>query len=94
MEFMSLEEMPRKYHHHRYSFLMVEEKLMSAILSNIVTDPQSPTLIRGVESEGNLCNITKTIMVDMSVKPNVSDIIQIGHNYSPLEVQSYMVLFK
>ena len=98
MEVMSLEEMPWEDYHHRSSFLppchMVEEKFMSTVSSEIVSNPRSPTLIHGVESEGNLCNINKTIPVDILVKPGVSEIIQIGQNYSPLEVQYYTNLFK
>ena len=95
---MSLEYIPCKYHHHRSSFLppfhVVEEKFTSTVSSNIVMDPQYLTLIHGVESEGNLCNITKTIRVNISVKLGVSDNIQIGQNSSPSEIQSYMALFK
>ena len=85
---MSLEEMPWKDHHRRSSFLptchVIEDQFTSTVSSNIVSDPQSPTLISGVESEGNLCNITKTIPVDILVKPGVLEIIQIGQNSSPL----------
>ena len=76
MEVMSLEEMPWKDHHHRSSFLppchVVEEHLSSAVSSDVVTDPHSLILTHDVELEGNLCNITKTISVDISVKPGVS----------------------
>ena len=72
MEVMSLDEIPWKYHHHRSYFLppcqMVEEHFASNVSYDIVTDPQSPILTRGVNSEGNLCNITKTMLVDISVK--------------------------
>ena len=73
---------------------MVEEQLMSTVSSDIVTDPQSPNLIHGVESEGNLCNITKMILVDISVKPGVSEHFQIGEHSSPSDVQLYTALFK
>ena len=52
---------------------MVEEQFASTVSSDIVTDPQSLILICDVESEGNLCNITKTILVDISVKPSISE---------------------
>ena len=51
------------------------------------------TLTRNLNSEGNLCNITKTIPVDISVKPDVSENIFIGQNSSPEEVQTYTALF-
>ena len=69
MEFMSIDEMPWKDHHHRYSFLppyhMVEEHFSLAASSDIIMDPQSPILTQAVEFEGNLCNITKTMLVDI-----------------------------
>ena len=73
---------------------MVEEHFALAISSDITTDPQSPNLTRGVESEGNLCNITKTMPVDISVKPGILENIYIGQNSSPSEVQSYIASFK
>ena len=76
MEVMSLEEIPWEDHHQQSSFLppfhMVEENFASDVSSDIVTDPQSSILTRGVESEGNLCNITKTMPVDILVKLGVS----------------------
>ena len=84
---MSLEEIPWEYYHHQYSFLppfhMVEDHFTSMVSSNIVLNPQSPILTRSVDSEGNLCNITNTIPIDISVKPGVSENISIGQNSSP-----------
>ena len=69
MEFMSLDEMPWEDYHHRSSFLppchMVEDQFTSMVSSDIVLNPQSLILTRSVDSEGNLCNITKTIPVDI-----------------------------
>ena len=73
---------------------MVKEHFALAISSNINVDPQFPILTRCVKSEGNPCNITKTILVDISVKPCVLENIYIGHNSSPSKVQSYTTLFK
>ena len=64
------------------------------VSSDIVTNPQSPILTRNVDSEGNLSNITKTMHVDISVKPGVSENIFIEQNSSPEEVKTYMTLFK
>ena len=70
---MSLEDMPWRYCHHQSSFLphfhMVEDKLASTISSDINPNPQSLILMREVEYEDNLCKITKTMLVDISVKP-------------------------
>ena len=69
MEIMSLEEMPWKDHHHRSSFLppchVVEEHFTSVVSFDVLTNPQSLILTRDVESEGNICNITKTMPVDI-----------------------------
>ena len=98
MENMSLEEIPWRYHHHRSSFLppchVVEEHFSSTISSDVVKDSHSLILTCDVESEGNLCNITKIFLVDISVKPGVSEHIQIGEHSSPSDVQLYTALFK
>ena len=95
---MSLKEMPWRDHHHRSSFLppchVVEEHFASTVSSDVVKYPHSLILTRDVKSEGNLCNITKMILVEISVKPGVSEHIQIAQHYSPSKVQLYMALFK
>ena len=95
---MSLEEMPWEDYHHRSSFLppfhMVEDHFTSTISSDIVLNPQSPILTRSFNSEGNLCNITKNMPVDIFVKPDISENIHIGQNSSPKEVRSFTDLFK
>ena len=95
---MSLEEMPWRYHHHRSCFIppchVVEQHFTSAVSSDVVTDPHSLILTHDVKSEGNLCNITKMILVEISVKPGVSEHIQIGEHSSPSDVQLYTALFK
>ena len=72
MEVIPLDDIPWKDHHHRSCFLphchMVEEKFASTISSDIKPGPQSPILTREVEYEENLCNITKTMSVDISMK--------------------------
>ena len=95
---MSLEEMPWEYYHHKSSFLppchMFEDHFTSTVSSDIVLNPQSSILTRSFDSEGNLCNITKTMPVDISMKPGVPENIFIGQNSSPEEVKTYMALFK
>ena len=98
MEFISLDEMPWEDYHHRSSFLppchMVENHFTSMVSSDIVHNPQSLILTRSVDFERNLSNITKTILVDISVKPGVFENIFIGQNSSLEEIQTYMALFK
>ena len=45
-------------------------------------------------SEGNLRNISKTISIDISMKPRVIEHIQIGAEFSPEEIQIYTAIFK
>ena len=73
---------------------MVEEQFVSVVSSDIVTSRQFPILTRDVKYECILCNITKTIPVDISRKPDVPKNIHIGQNPSPSEIQSYTTLFK
>ena len=98
MEVMSLKEMPWEYYHHRSYFLppfhMVEDHFTSMVSSDIVLNPHSPILTCSVDSKGNLCNITKNMPIDISVKPGVSKNIFIRQDSSPEEVKTYMTLFK
>ena len=75
MEVMSLDEFPWKDARHRSYFLphyqLVDNDFESLASSDIVVSTQSPIFIQNVESEGNLRNITKTTLVDISMKPNV-----------------------
>ena len=73
---------------------MVENHFSSMVSSDIVLNAQSSILTHSVNSEGNLCNITKTIPIDKSVKRGVSENIFIGQKSSPKEVQTYTALFK
>ena len=47
-----------------------------------------------VLSEGNLENILKTIPINISIKPNIVENINIGANCSPEEITQYTALFK
>ena len=72
----------------------IEDNFETMVLSNIVTTPQSPVLIHNFESDGNLSNITKTVMVNISMKPRVVENIHVGQNYSASELRSYTTIFK
>ena len=76
------------------SVVMVEYHFTSMVLFDIVLNPQSLILTHSSNYEANLCNITKTMPVDISVKPGVSENIFIGQNSSPGEVKTYTTLFK
>ena len=67
---------------------MVEDHFETLVSFDIVTTPQSPVLIHIVESEGNLSNITKTILVHISIKLVVIENINLGHNFVGTKFQT------
>jgi hypothetical protein len=44
--------------------------------------------------EGNLSNISPTILIDISVKPGIVENVHIGASCSPDEIVTYTSLFK
>ena len=67
---------------------------MSLIITDIVSNPQTPVLLQGTNSKGNLCNITQTTPIDISVKPAIVEHVHVGQNCSTEETESYRALFK
>ena len=98
MEIMCIDEPVWEDHHHRYSFLpnacLVDFDLVSLINTDIVTNPQTPVLLQDTDSEGNICKITKTTSIDISVKPRTVGHVHVGQNYSTDETGIYRALFK
>ena len=98
LEIMSVDEPIWEYHHHKSSFLPNASSLyfdfVSLISTNIVKNPQTPVLLQGTNSEGNLCNITQMTPVDISMNPGALEHVHIGHNYSKSETKIYTTLFK
>ena len=82
MDIMSVDEPIWEDHHHRSSFLPNANSTVldffSLISSDIVKYPQKPILLQGVDSEGNMCNITQTTPIDISVKPKTIEQVHIG----------------
>ena len=68
--------------------------LKSLISTDIVNHLQTPVLLQNTESEGNLCNITRTTLIDILVKPGTIEHVHIGHNCSTKETEAYRALFK
>lgn len=95
---MSLEELFCTDHHHLSSFLLnlatVDINIVSLVPPEMVDMPQSPILTHDVLSEGNLGNITLTMIIDSSEKHGVMENIQLGQSCSLNEIKSYMALFK
>ena len=63
-------------------------------LAENVDLPINPLLKDGVFTEGNMTNISATIPINISVKPNVVENVHIGANCSPKEIAIYIALFK
>ena len=71
-----------EYHHHRSLFLpntiSTDNDFVSLLGTDIVETLQTPVLLQDFESEGNLCNITKTTPIDISIKPGTIEHVHIG----------------
>jgi hypothetical protein len=97
-EMLSIDDIPWDNNHHRSSFIPpleeIQEYIHSIFPPNVVKFPQSPILTQDTLSEGNLGNITSTIIIDISVKEGVMENINLSVNFSHEEVVSYTTLFK
>ena len=95
---MSANEPVWEDHCHRSSFLpnsnSTDPDFVTLISSDIVKNPQTLVLLQGTDSEGNLCNITQTTPIDISVNPKIVEHVHVGQNYSREETESYRDLFK
>ena len=98
MEIMNTNEPIWEDHHHRSSFLpntsSVDHDFASLFSIDIVNAPQSPILFQDTDSDGNLCNITQTNLIDISAKLGTIKHVHVGQNYSTDESEAYKVLFK
>jgi len=78
---MSVDDLPWKDGHHRSSFFLdiqnMEDHLPSMVPPDVTSSPQTPILTHHVMSESNMGNITKTRVVDISVKTGIVENIHI-----------------
>ena len=63
-------------------------------LAGDVDTPINPLPREGIFDEGNMENISATIPINISAKPNVVENVHIGVNCSPEEIAIYTALFK
>ena len=74
IEIMHTDELIWEDHYHRSMFLpntnSINHDFASLFPTDIVNLPQSPILLQHIDSEGNLCNITQTNLIDISAKPD------------------------
>jgi hypothetical protein len=98
MEMLSIDEAPWDDNNHHSSFISslddIEKDISSIFPRDIVDCPQSPILTQDTISEGNLGNISSTIIFDVSIKEIIVENIQLGTNCSTKEVEIYTTLFK
>ena len=98
MEIMNTSTYVWENHHHRSSFLpntsLADNDFVSLLGTDIVDIPQTPVLLQNFDSEGNLCNITKTTPIDIQIKPGTIEHVHVGQNYSIEETKEYRALFK
>ena len=60
---------------------------MSLISTNIVINPQIHVLLQGIDTKGNLCNITKKTPIDILVKLGTVEHAHVGRKYSIEEAE-------
>ena len=77
---MMLSKRPWEDNHHRSSILppLYEEVIPLPFEATDDGSTRSPSTSYGISTEGNLSNISKTITIDISVKPEVVESITIG----------------
>ena len=63
-------------------------------LTKGIDQPINPLSKEGVFSEGNMTNISTTILINICTKPNVMENVHIGANSSSEEISIYTALFK
>jgi hypothetical protein len=95
---MMMSERHWEDNHHRSSLLPTlsedDVPLKNEASINGKDKSHSPTTSYGVSSEWNMSNISKTIIIDISVKPSVMETITIGAKCSPEEITLYKDLFQ
>eukprot|EP00253_Pinus_taeda_P024659 PITA_24659 len=95
-EILFVDDLPWEDLHHQSSFLPeldhFENDFSSIFTADYVKEPQNP--LKHSDSELNLGNISRTIPIDISVKPRVIENIHIGASCMDKEIQTYKALFQ
>ena len=95
IEAMTISERPWEDNHHRSSVLPPLHEEDSPLPSTATEDgpTRSPNTSSRLPTEGNLSNIAKTIITDISVKTGTVEAIIIGANSTQQEILNYKALF-
>ena len=95
-EILCVDDLPWEDLHHRSLFLPendhFENDFSSIFTTEYVKEPQNP--MKHPDSELNLGNISRTIPIDISVKPRIVENIHIGVSCTDDEIQLYKALFQ
>lgn len=94
-EIVSLEERPWGEFHHRISMIdseAIKTKIPSFDQPEMV--PSAYTTVQTLDSEGNMGNLSKTMLIDILVKTSIVENIQIGVDCNPEEITCFTSLFK
>ena len=95
---MSGVEPPWEELHHRSYFLPTLDRLehedYSEILSKKVGSPMVPLRSPGPMADGNMVNISSTILINISCNPGIIENVYIGVECSHAEILEYTELFK
>ena len=65
----------------------MDSDFVSLISSDIVKRPQTPMLLKDVDYEGNLCNTTQAIPIDISMETSIVEHVHIRYNCSTIEIE-------
>jgi len=94
-EIMSLEERPWGEFHHRASMIdsdVIKTEIPSFDPPEMV--PSTYTTIQTINSKGNMGNLSKSMLIDISVKTGIVENIQIGAYCNTEEIARFTSLFK
>jgi hypothetical protein len=87
---ISMEDNPWDDHHHRFILFLEPENIESyqriSNPSTVVTVPPVPEPTPDVLCEGNLGNISPTIPLDISIKPEIVENVHISASCSPDDI--------
>ena len=95
LEAMMLSERPWEDNHHRSSVLPPLNEEVTPLTSETTNHgpTHSPSTSYGISTEGNLSNNSKTITIDISIKPGFVESITIGAKCTQEEITLYKALF-
>lgn len=92
---MCLEEKPREDSHHHvliYDSDTMPIQMLSLDTPKIIPSPY--TTIQTLDSKANMGNISKTFLIDISVKTGIMEKNQVGVDCTPKEIVSFTYPFK